>query len=83
MRGTTAAVCSVDESRNTAEVKKVERFSKFHIFSFENDGVRVWRSYGIGVGKLFPYKSLIVKPQGSSSLVIEKPFFPHKPVSSP
>ena len=76
VRGTTAAVCSVDESRNTAEVKKIERFSKFHNFSFENDGVRVWRSYGIGVGKLFPYKSLIVKPQGSSSLVIEKPFFP-------
>ena len=57
VKGTTAAVGSVDESNKNAEVKKLEGFSKFHNFSFEGEGIRVWRCNGIGSGKFFPYKS--------------------------
>ena len=76
VKGTTAAVCSVDESNKTVQVKKLEGFSKFHNFSFENKDIRVWRCYGIGSGKIVPYNSLIVQPQSSSSMVTKEPFFP-------
>ena len=76
VKGTTAAVCSVDESNKDAEVKKLDGFSKFHNFSFEGEGIRVWRCYGIGTGKFVPYKSLIVQPQSSPSLITKEPFFP-------
>ena len=41
VKGTTAAVCSVEESNKNAEVRKLEGFSKFHNFSFEFEGIRV------------------------------------------
>ena len=41
MKGTTPAICSVDESNKNAEVKKLEGFRKFHNFSFEGEGIRV------------------------------------------
>ena len=76
VKGTTAAVCSVDESNKNAEVRKLEGFSKFHNVSFEFEGIRVWRCYGIGSRKFVPYKSLIVQPQKSPSLITKEPFFP-------
>ena len=76
VKGTTAAVCSVDESNKNAEVRKLEGFSKFHNVSFEFEGIRVWRCYGIGFGKFVPYKSLIGQPQKSPSLITKEPFFP-------
>ena len=54
VKGTTAAVCSVDESNKNAEVRKLEGFSKFHNFSFKFEGIRVWQCYGIGSGKFVP-----------------------------
>ncbi|KAK3754682.1 hypothetical protein QZH41_015381, partial [Actinostola sp. cb2023] len=75
VKGTTAAVCSVNEAGKTIEFKKIEGFSKYHNFSFEKDGVRVWRCYGIGTGKLVPYKRLILKPQGPTGMIVEEPFF--------
>ena len=83
VKGKTAAKCSVDESNKNAEVKKLEGFSKFHNFSIKGEGIGVWRCYGIGSGKFFPYKSLIVQPQKSPSLLAMEPFFPHKRFSSP
>ena len=53
---TTAAVCSFDKSNKNAEVRKLEGFSKFHNFSFEFEGIRAWRCYGIGSGKFLPYR---------------------------
>ena len=60
VKGTTAAVCSVDELKKNAEVRKLEGLSKFRNFSFGFEGIRVWQCYGIGFGKFVPYKSLIV-----------------------
>ena len=76
VKGTTAAVCSVDESNKNAEVRKLEGFSKFHNFSFKFEGIRAWRCYGIGYGKFVPCKSLIVLPQKSPSLITKEPFSP-------
>ena len=83
VKGTTAAKCSVDESNKNAEVKKLEGFSKFHNFSIKCEGIRVWRCYGIGSGKFFPYKSLIVQPQKITVAPYHGAIFLHKRFSSP
>ena len=75
VRGTTACVCSVNESQETLEVKKIENFSRYHNFKFESNGIRVWRAYGVGQGRLIPYQDIIVKPQGPTDLAIDVEFF--------
>ena len=49
-------------------------FNFFHNFKFEGEGIRIWRAYGIGQGKLIPYQDLIVKPQGPIGLVVNEIF---------
>ena len=75
VRGTTACACSVNETQKTLEVNKVDGFSRYHNFKFELNGIRVWRAYGVGKGKVIPYKDIIVKPQGPTDLVVDLDFF--------
>lgn len=49
VKGTSASVCVVDETKKTLEVNKIEGFSKLHNIQFEEKGIRVWRSYGVGL----------------------------------
>ena len=53
-------------------------FNFFHNFKFEGEGMRIWRAYGIGQGRLIPYQDFIVKPQGPTGLVVNENFFPLK-----
>jgi len=71
VRGTTACVCTVNETQKTLEVNKVDSFSRYHNFKFELNGIRVWRAYGVGKGKVIPYQDIIVKPQGPTDLVVD------------
>ena len=64
VRGTSASVNVVDESNKNLLVNKLEHFSCFHNFHFEYSGIRVWRAYGIGQGKRFPYDTVYVQHQG-------------------
>lgn len=82
VKGTTASVNTVNKQAKELEVNKVEGFSAFHNFSFEDDGVRVWKAYGIGDGKFIPYEQWQSKPQGSTLLEVEKELSFFKPVSS-
>ena len=75
VRGTTACACSANETQKTLEVNKVDGFSRYHNFKFELNGIRVWRAYGVGKGKVIPYKDIIVKPQGPKDLVVDLDFF--------
>ena len=68
VKGTSAAVCVVNESRKTLSVKKMEQFSSFHNFEYEADGLRVWKCYGIGDGKYIPYEMLYVTNQVPTAL---------------
>ena len=36
---------------------KLPGISKLNNFEFEDEGVRVWRAYGVGEGKLFPWSN--------------------------
>ena len=80
VRGTTACVCMVNETHKTLEVNKVGGFSRYHNFKFELNGIRVWRAYGVGKGRVIPYQDIIVNPQGPTDLVVDVEFFSVKDV---
>ena len=76
VQGTTAAVFCVSEEKETLKMKKIANYSSLHNFEFTPDGLRVWKAYNIGTGKLISWESIILYPQEATGLVEEKPFFP-------
>ena len=54
----------VDESQQSLLIKKLDHISSFHNFHFDSTGIRAWKAYNIGEGKLFPYSDLYIKHQG-------------------
>ena len=76
VQGTTAAVFCVSEEKETLKMKKIANYSSLHNFEFTPDGLRVWKAYNIGTGKLISWGSIILYPQEATGLVEEKPFFP-------
>jgi Arf-GAP/Rho-GAP domain/ANK repeat/PH domain-containing protein 3 len=52
-------------------VNKLDNFGAFHNFHFGSSGIQARKAYGIGPGKLFPYKPLYVKHQGPTMLQTE------------
>ena len=78
VRGTSACVCSVDESKRTLEVNKMDTFSRYHNFRYEKNGVRVWRAHRVGSGKLIKFSNVISKQQVSPSLDVHEGFFPFR-----
>jgi hypothetical protein len=72
VKGTTASLNIVNAEANKLEVKKFEGYSAFYNFCFECDGVRVWKAYGIGDGKLIPYGRGQKTPQGPTLLKVEE-----------
>ena len=77
VKGTTAAVAILDESSKILEVQKIKQFSELHNFRYEESGIRVWKAYAVGVGKLIPWQSLYIRHQGCTniSLMEGKGFF--------
>ena len=76
VQGTTAAVFCVNEENKTLKMKKIANYSSLHNFEFTPDGLRVWKAYNIGNGKLISWESITLCLQEATSLVEEKPFFP-------
>ena len=54
VKGTTPAVCCLDESNKNAEVRKLEGFSKFHNFSLSLKAFVSGDVMGLVPGSLFP-----------------------------
>ena len=76
VQGTTAAVFCVSEEKETLKMKKIANYSSLHNFEFTPDGLRVWKAYNIGTGKLISWESIILYHQEATGLVEEKSFFP-------
>ena len=76
VQGTTAAVFCASEEKKTLKMKKIANYSSLHNFEFTPDGLRVWKAYNIGTGKLISWESIILYLQEATGLVEEKPFFP-------
>ena len=68
VKGTTAAVAILDESSKILEVQKIKQFSELHNFRYEESGIRVWKAYAVGVGRLTPWQSLYIRHQGCTNL---------------
>ena len=68
VKGTTASVSEVDESKKNIEVKKIHKFGSFHNFEFEGDNIKVWKAFGVGVGKSLKESSVLVNNQQSTGL---------------
>ena len=75
VRGTTAAVFSLTEESRTLKIKKIPNYSSLHNFEFTPDGLRMWKAYNIGIGKLISWDAIVLCPQQATCLTEEKPFF--------
>ena len=78
VKGTTCSVNAIDETAQSIKVKNIAQFSNFHNFQFEDDGIRIWRAYGIGTGKFLQYSNIVVHPQKETCIKTLQQFFPFK-----
>ena len=80
IKGCRAAVVEVDTTRERNKDSKIPGISVLNNFQYEELGIRVWKAYDVGPGRLIPYSSLGVTPQGDTRLGAIKPFSqaPHR-----
>ena len=52
----------------TLKVKNIEDISTYHNIEFEDTGLWVWKAFGIGEGRLFPFKDILINPQVSTNI---------------
>ena len=72
--GTTASVNRIDYSSITIKVKNIDGISTYHNIEFEDTGIRVWKAFGIGEGRLLPFKDILINPQLSTNIQQEEEF---------
>ena len=72
VQGVSASVCAIDEKKNNLEVNKIDGFSKLHTFTWDNKGLRVWRAYDIGPGKLTSFDDVVVEQQEATGLIVQE-----------
>lgn len=63
VKGASSSVNETDESVEQLKVKKVENFSSYHNFTYEKDGIKAWRVFGVAKGKKVINKSFYVSHQ--------------------
>ena len=78
LRGCRVAVVEIDPSKDLHEANKIPDISLLYNFKFEDGGIRVWKAYNIGEGKLLNYKNLQIQPQEIASLFVKQPFGPRQ-----
>ena len=74
IKGCRAVVVEVDPTRERNKDSKIPGISVMNNFQYEDLGIRVWKAYDIGPGRLIPYSGLGVTPQGDTGLRVIKPF---------
>ena len=47
-------IMNVGAMHEILEVQKIKQLSELHNFRCEESGIRVWRAYAVGVGRLIP-----------------------------
>ena len=65
-------MCCVNETKKDLEVKKLHQFSAMRSFSYETGGLRVWKAFQVGPGKLISWNDIYVSHQSATDLMIEK-----------
>ncbi|KAK3709231.1 hypothetical protein QZH41_015435, partial [Actinostola sp. cb2023] len=75
LKGCRAAVVEVDTSKEIVKENKITGISLLNNFSFsEATGIRTWRAYDIGPGRLMTYSDLQTVTQGDTGLKLVQPF---------
>ena len=69
----------VNENKKDLDIKKIQQFSALHDFSYQQDGLRVWKAFQIGPGKLIPWDEIYIKHQGATDLTTEQENFGFTP----
>ena len=72
VRGTTAGVFCMNIS---LKLKKTPNFSALYNFEFTPGGLRMWKAFKIGAGKLIAWNDITFCPKDATCLSGEKPFF--------
>ena len=72
--GCRAAVVEVDTTRERNKDCKIPGISALNNFQYEEYGIRMWKSYHIGPGRLISYSELGVASQGDTGLRVIQPF---------
>ncbi|KAK2568855.1 hypothetical protein P5673_006904 [Acropora cervicornis] len=75
VQGCTASVCHVNETKKGIDIKKLQQFSAMHDFSYQQDGLRVWKAFQVGPGKLITWDEIYIKHQGATDLITEQENF--------
>ena len=66
--GTTVSANRIDHSSMILKVKNIEGISTYHNIEFEDTGLRAWKAFGIGEGRLFPFKDILINSQVSTNI---------------
>lgn len=76
VKGCRASVVSVDTTKQQIFKHKWTGITSFNNFQFLKSGIRVWKAYKIGKGKLITKKELLqmAPTQGKTGLVTKEPF---------
>ena len=61
VKGCTATVCKVDPAVKEIKVNKILNFNIFHNFSYEKNGLRMWKAFEVGSGQLLSWRTLHVQ----------------------
>ena len=72
VRGLSASVCAIDEKKNNLKVNKIDSLSKLHNFTWDDKGLRLWRAYDIGPGKLIPFDDVVVEQEEATGLIVQE-----------
>ena len=71
VKGCRVAIVQVDVSaENNSSTNKIPGISLLNNFAFVKNGLRVWRAYNSGLGKVLTYHDLDVSPQQDTNLQI-------------
>ena len=75
VKGTSACVCVVDETKKTLDVNKIEGFSKLHSIlrkrAFVSGGLTEWAA----VRRFGPFEELVSLSQENTGLIVNEEFF--------
>ena len=58
VKGSSSAVCELDRGMKELKVNRINNFSAFHNFSYDNEGLLLAKVYGVGSERLIPWGGL-------------------------
>ncbi|KAK3721866.1 hypothetical protein QZH41_011502, partial [Actinostola sp. cb2023] len=76
VKGCYAAVVQMDQTKQTMTAHTMPGIQALNNFHFESNGLRAWRAYNVGPGKLYSKAQLkgFGKLQGSTGIITIQPF---------